>query len=160
MELSRAESPGCKIFGIDISTKMLARAQETVTREGAQDSVELTCGDAETLPYGDDSMDGVFMCFTLELFDTPEMPRVLAECKRVLRPSGRIVVAAISKKGKPGFVIRAFEWTHRHFPNLMDCRPIYVAQALDAAGFTIKDKSTEHMWVPVEVVLAVKGKAL
>ena len=73
-------------------------------------------------------MDGIFMCFTLELFDTPDIPKLLAECKRVLRTGGRIVIVAVSKEGKEGkegLVIQAFEWTHRHFPNLMDCRPIY-----------------------------------
>lgn len=157
VELARAVSPGGRVFGIDISPNMLTHAHQTVAQDGADDIVELTCGDAETLPYSDGSMDGIFMCFTLELFDTPEMPRVLAECQRVLKPGGRIVVAGISKEGKPGLVIKAFEWTHRHFPNLMDCRPIYVAQALDAAGFRVKDKSIEHMWVPVEVVLAENG---
>jgi hypothetical protein len=27
---------------------------------------------------------------------------------------------------------------------------------LEAAGFVIKDTNVEHMWVPVEIVLAVK----
>ena len=96
------------------------------------------------------------MSFTLELFDTPEIPRVLAECKRVLRPGGRLAVVAISKEGKQGFLIRAFEWTHRHFPNLMDCRPIYVRRAIEEADFVIRNATIDHMWVPVEIVLAEK----
>ena len=116
------------------------------------DRVSLVCGDAEHLPYDSNSMDGIFMCFTLELFDTPDIPVVLAECKRVLRPGGRIVVVAVSKEGKPGLVVRAFEWTHRHFPNLMDCRPIYARRALEAAGFIIEGYSVQTMWVPVEIV--------
>jgi demethylmenaquinone methyltransferase/2-methoxy-6-polyprenyl-1,4-benzoquinol methylase len=50
-------------------------------------------------------------------------------------------------------VVKAFEWTHRHFPNLMDCRPIYAGKALKAAGFRIQETKLEHMWVPVEIVL-------
>ena len=81
---------------------------------------------------------------------------MLAECKRSARPGGRIVVVAVSKEGPQGLVIRAFEWTHRHFPNLMDCRPIYARRALEAAGLGIEDYSVQTMWVPVEIVRAGK----
>ena len=55
-----------------------------------------------------------------------------------------------------GLVVKAFEWTHKHFPNLMDCRPIYVRLAMEAAGFVIQAARTDHMWVPVEIVLGIK----
>ena len=72
-----------------------------------------------------------------------------------LKPHGRLVVVAISKEGPQGLVMKAFEWTHRHFPNLMDCRPIFVRRALEAAEFVIDSASVETMWVPVEIVLGV-----
>jgi hypothetical protein len=34
---------------------------------------------------------------------------------------------------------------HRHFPNLMDCRPIDAGPAMEAAGFTIKQSETKHV---------------
>lgn len=154
--LARAVGPQGKVCGIDISENMAAAARQLLEKEGLGDRVELACGDAEKLPYGDQSIDGIVMNFTLELFDTPDIPRVLAECKRVLRPGGRIVVVAISKQGKQGLVIKAFEWTHRHFPNLMDCRPIYVSRALESAGLRIEDATIDRMWVPVEIVRASK----
>ncbi len=150
--LARAVGPTGKVFGIDISENMLAQARELLERESLAERVTLACGDAEDLPYAADSLDGIFMCFTLELFDTPDIPRVLAQCQRVLRPGGRIVVAAVSKEGSQGLVIRAFEWTHRHFPNLLDCRPIHARQALEAEGFSIEQARVELMWVPVEIV--------
>ncbi len=155
-QLAQAVGPAGKVFGIDISENMLAQARERLEQQGLANRVTLDCGDAEDLPYASDSLDGIFMCFTLELFDTPDMPRVLAQCKRVLRPGGRIVVAAVSKKAEQGIVIRAFEWTHRHFPNLLDCRPIYARRALEAADFAVEDSRIESMWVPVEIVLARK----
>jgi ubiquinone/menaquinone biosynthesis C-methylase UbiE len=151
-ELAHAVGPTGMVFGIDISENMLAQARDVLSSKGLLGRVSLECGDAESLPYSEDSMEGIFICFALELFDTPDIPKVLAECKRVLRPAGRIVVVAVSKEGKGGFIIQAFEWTHRHFPNLMDCRPIYVRRALEASGLVIEDSLTESMWVPVEIV--------
>jgi demethylmenaquinone methyltransferase/2-methoxy-6-polyprenyl-1,4-benzoquinol methylase len=63
---------------------------------------------------------------------------------------------AISKEGQQGLVIRAFEWTHRHFPNLMDCRPIFVRRAVERSGFRVEKSLLEHRWVPVEIVLGIK----
>ena len=54
--------------------------------------------------------------------------------------------------------MKAYEWTRQHFPNLMDCRPIYVRRAVEATGFEITYVATEHMWVPVEFVLAARRK--
>lgn len=156
VELARAVGPSGRVLGIDLSENMLEETRALVKKEQLDDSIELHCGDAASLPFDSESIDGIFTSFTLELFDTPELPEVLAEWWRVLRPGGRLAVVAISKEGKQGIVMKAYEWTHKHFPNLMDCRPIFVSRAIEAAGFTIEDKRIEHMWVPVEIVLGVK----
>ncbi len=157
--LARAVGPTGRVFGIDLAENMVEIARELVHREGLADRVELVQGDAADLPYEDDFFDGIFSSFTLELFDTPDLPRVLAEWRRVLRPGGRLSVVSLSKEGKQGIVIKAYEWTHQHFPNLLDCRPIYVRRAMEAAGFQIRDAEVDHMWVPVEIVLGVKPQA-
>lgn len=157
VELARAVGPTGRVRGIDLSESMLEETRSLIQKEKLEDRIELRCGDAATLPFEPESLDGIFTSFTLELFDTPELPEVLTEWRRVLRPGGRLAVVAISKEGKQGLVMKAYEWTHKHFPNLMDCRPIFVSRAIEAAGFTIEDKKVEHMWVPVEIVLGVKG---
>ena len=156
LQLAKSVGPQGRVFGIDLSEGMQARARERVEKEHLLDRVELSCGDATHLPYPDASMDAVFMSFTLELFDTPDIPQVLAEFKRVLRAGGRIGVVAITKEGKEGFAVEAYEWTHKHFPNLLDCRPIFVRRALTDAGFAIRDVTIQNMWVPVEIVVAEK----
>lgn len=156
VQLAASVGPAGKVFGIDLSKGMQDRARERAAMENMTDRVELSCGDASNLPYRDGSMDVVFMSFTLELFDTPEIPVVLAECSRVLRQGGRIGIVAITKEGTEGFAIEAYEWTHRHFPNLLDCRPIYARRALMEAGFSIVETSMANMWVPVEIVIAGK----
>jgi ubiquinone/menaquinone biosynthesis C-methylase UbiE len=157
VQLARSVGPTGRIFGIDLSEKMTEMAQELARRDAVADVIELRTGDAGgRLPFDDGNLDAIFMSFTLELFDTPEIPAVLAECWRVLRPAGRIVVVAVSKDAPQGWVIRAYEWTHRHFPNLMDCRPIYVARALRAAGFDVDHVDHQEMWVPVEIVRGIR----
>ncbi len=153
--LAPATAPGGAVFGVDLSEGMLRVAGETVCRKGLEGSVHLVCGDAMHLPLTERSVDAVFMSFTLELFDTPEIPEVLAECRRVLGPKGRIVVVGMSKEGRANAMVRVFEWTHRHFPNFLDCRPIFVRRAVESAGFRTVRARTMKMWVPVEIVLAV-----
>jgi len=154
VELAKAVGPSGTVHGIDISDAMLSLSRALLEETGLAGRVELHRGDGARMPYPDDSFDGVFTSFTLELFDTPEIPVVLAEVKRVLKPGGRLAVVSLSKEGKQGLVMRAFEWTHKHFPNLMDCRPIYVRRAIEAAGFSVIDYDLDHMWVPVAIVLA------
>ena len=141
------------MYGVDLSEEMLKLARALVAREGFGDHVTLWQGDAVSLPLDKGSVDGIFMSFTLELFDTPEIPKVLAECRRVLKPGGRLMVVSISKEQPRDPMVRAFEWTHNHFPNLLDCRPIHARRALEASGFTITSSDIRHMWLPVEIVL-------
>jgi len=155
--LAHAVGPSGMVHGIDLSDGMMAVAGTLAGHAGVADRVELRTGDATDLPYPADSMDAVFMSFTLELFDTAEIPAVLAQCRRVLRAGGRIVVVGMSKEGAHGLVYEAYEWTHRHFPNFVDCRPILVSQVLAAAGFQVTEKRNLQIWVPMEVVRAEKA---
>jgi demethylmenaquinone methyltransferase/2-methoxy-6-polyprenyl-1,4-benzoquinol methylase len=154
--LAKAVGPSGKVFGLDLSDKMMKMAGINLAKAGLAGRCQLRCGDAAKLPYAAGSMDSMFMSFTVELFDTPEIPLVLGECKRVLRKGGRIVVVGMSKESPKDALVRVFEWTHNHFPNFLDCRPIYVRRALEKAGFAIQKALTKHLWIPVEVILATK----
>lgn len=154
--LAAAVRPGGRVHGLDLSSGMLRQASKRLRREAPAGAAALICGDAACLPHPPSSMDAVFMSFTLELFDTPEIPVVLAECRRVLRPGGRLCVVGMSRSGGTNPLLRAYEWTHRHFPNFVDCRPIHVRRAVERARFQVRETDRLHMWLPVEVVLALR----
>ena len=118
-----AESVGKtgKVYGVDISSGMLEITRRRLDKDQLMDRVELYCGDAVNLPYGDNTFDAAFMSFTLELFDTPEIPRLLEEVKRVLKPKGRIAVASMSKENGKSLLLRLYEWAHRKWPKYVDC---------------------------------------
>ncbi|MFQ5712228.1 MAG: class I SAM-dependent methyltransferase [Candidatus Geothermarchaeales archaeon] len=144
-----------KAYGIDISSGMLEVTKRRLDKAGLTDRVELYCGDAGSLPYGDGVFDAVFTSFTLELFDTPEIPRVLSEIKRVLKPGGRLGVASMSKEDGRSILLRLYEWVHRKWPKYVDCRPIYVEQSLKDAGYEIKSKEKIRLFgLPGEIIVA------
>jgi len=155
LSLARSAGEQGKVFGLDISEGMRRRSQMRLRKAGLFESVELKSGDATSLPFPTGSMDAVFMAFTLELFDTPEIPAVLGECRRVLRQRGRIGVVAMAKPDRSSRMVTLYEWAHRTFPAWADCRPIRTQPFLAGAGFEILDGRSRSMWgLPVEILLA------
>jgi demethylmenaquinone methyltransferase/2-methoxy-6-polyprenyl-1,4-benzoquinol methylase len=158
LTLAQSVGESGQVSGIDLSEGMLTITQDRLRQAGLLDRVDLCVGDAAELPFADGEFDGVFMSFTLELFDSPEIPVVLSQCYQVLQPGGRLVVVSLVKK--PGTAVKIYEWFHEQMPVAVDCRPIYAQTDLTAAGFVIQDVSAMSMWgLPVEIILAKKGDA-
>ncbi len=146
-----------KVYGIDISSGMLAASQRRLEKAGLWPRVELTCDDALNMPYADGKFDAVFTSFALELFDSPEIPQVLAEVRRVLKPKGRLEVASMSKGDGDSKALRLYEWLHKKLPQYVDCRPIFVRKSVEDAGFHILDVTdVSLLGLPGQLALAEK----
>jgi ubiquinone/menaquinone biosynthesis C-methylase UbiE len=158
LALARAVGRSGRTYGIDLSRGMLEVTRSRVEQATLGDRVCLCLGDGAHLPLRNHSMNALLMSFTLELFDTPEIPLVLQECWRVLRVEGRIAVIAMSRRGRVGLMLRLYEWAHKRWPAYLDCRPIYAQEALQGAGFTVSESTVAVMYgLPVEIVLAQKA---
>jgi len=146
---------GGRIIAVDISEEMIKLARRRFQKKVPKRSVWLCQGDGAFLPFHNERFDAIFLSFTLELFDTPEIQQVLSECHRVLRSDGRIGVVALEKQETISVCI--YEWFHNLLPGLVDCRPIYLKHIVKEAYFSIQQSATEMMWgLPVEIVIASK----
>jgi demethylmenaquinone methyltransferase/2-methoxy-6-polyprenyl-1,4-benzoquinol methylase len=144
---------GATAWGIDLSLGMARAASARLCKAGFRGQACLCTGDAARLPYAPGAFDAVFMTFTLELFDTPEIPAVLGECRRVLALGGRLCTAAMALPARPNAMVRVYEWFHRTFPAWADCRPIPLRACLEEAGFDIREEwHGSTLGLPVAVV--------
>jgi ubiquinone/menaquinone biosynthesis C-methylase UbiE len=83
----------------DLQQEMLDHTMRRVSEQGLA-NVRATRGDAQSLPFPDDSFDGVVLITVLG--EIPDQETALREVARVLRPGGRLVVGELM--GDPHYV--------------------------------------------------------
>lgn len=73
------------------------------------------------MPYQDEMFDAIYMTGVLELFDTPDISKVVEESRRVrvLKQDGRLGVASIPREGpEDSRFFRFYEWIYKCFPSI------------------------------------------
>jgi SAM-dependent methyltransferase len=98
---------GCTVVGIDYVPALLIRARRRVEADGL--AVDFVAGDAEDLPFEDDSFDVVSSVFGAMF--APNQDRTASELVRVCRPGGRIGLVAHTPEG---FIGQLFRTLARH----------------------------------------------
>ena len=84
-----AQSHRCRVVGVDLSPKMLRRAQYNISSKGLTAQVPLVLGRAEDLAFAGESFDAVSVTFLLRYVDDAES--TMREIIRVLKPGGRLL---------------------------------------------------------------------
>lgn len=91
LTLARRISPGGEVVATDLSEGMLATAQVNARDEGLG-NISFQQADAEQLPFTDGGFDVVTSRIGAMYF--VDIQRALGEIRRVLKPSGRVVLTA------------------------------------------------------------------
>lgn len=144
-----------EIHGIDLTPEMVALARKEISKNKVR-NVRIIEGDARDLPYDEKYFDIVYIASTLELFDTPDIPIVLKEIRRVLKSTGRLCVISIPREGREDTTgLKLYEWFHTKFPKYASCRPIYVENSITEAGFKVIKKDIIGLFFPMKIIIAL-----
>lgn len=155
VELAR-QAEDAQVVGVDVSAGMLREAQRRIMRIGSNSGIGIVRADGLNLPFPTANIDIAFLSFALELFEEDQREALMGEIWRVLRPGGRLGVVALAV-GNNGLMERAYQWAHRRFPQVIDCRPIPLEREVEQAGWRITTAERHAMWgLPVAVVIASK----
>jgi demethylmenaquinone methyltransferase/2-methoxy-6-polyprenyl-1,4-benzoquinol methylase len=86
--LALARRTRARITGLDITEAMVRQGRQRVQRARATDRVQLVVGQAEQLPFPDESFDALTFTYLLRYVDDPAA--TLRELARVLKPGASI----------------------------------------------------------------------
>jgi demethylmenaquinone methyltransferase / 2-methoxy-6-polyprenyl-1,4-benzoquinol methylase len=85
------------IIGIDIAGRMLEIGRRKILRKTLDGIISFTEGDAESIPFPDNSFDAVTVAFGVRNYENLE--KGLAEMKRILKPGGTMQILEFSRPG-------------------------------------------------------------
>lgn len=83
------------VNALDFNPEMIDIGQHRISEINKGDQVHFCVGDAMNLPYKDACFDGAISAFALR--NVPDIPTVLLEMKRVVKPGGKVVILELAK---------------------------------------------------------------
>lgn len=126
------------VYGVDISPEMLYLAEERANQAGYA-NIALFEGNARDLPFDDDTFDVLYNGYMLDLIPLAELPGIIQEFKRVLKPNGRLILLNMSKKDGSVITFREklFRWLPAKWVLYLagGCRPVLMENYVKQAGF-------------------------
>lgn len=165
MAFMAARHPAARFVGLDLSPRQVARATER-TRAVAE-RVSVVEGSALSQPFADGRFDLVYSCASIKHW--PDPAQGLAECARVLKPGGRLLVIEVDRGCRydeaAAFVGRWRLPRLMRTPNLLLFRAWVAGRSLDlvearelAAGLPLVEWSVDRIaGTPAFLLEGVRG---
>lgn len=133
---------GGHVTGIDLSEKMMELGRGKVIVEGLTDKVTLLRGNAEALPFADNTFDRVTVAFGVRNYG--DLRKGLSETHRVLRDGGKFVIIELS-------------YPDNRF--LLWCYKLYALKVLPWLGELISGDRAAYTYLPESILRFPKGPA-
>lgn len=157
-EMAEQVDEGTRLYGLDISQKMLAITRKRL--EGLRfNNYELKTGNCRELPWPDNHFDILYNGYMMDLIPFEDMPAVLMEFQRVLKHGGQLILLNMSKQSDKRSMLEQF---YEMLPKSLalylmgNCRPVRMEQRVIEAGFkNVKRKFIGGLH-PSEIVTAIK----
>jgi demethylmenaquinone methyltransferase / 2-methoxy-6-polyprenyl-1,4-benzoquinol methylase len=92
-------APQVEVVGLDPAVGMLTVGREKMRRVASDKPVSIVVGDAMTLPFSDEVFDGVVLGFCIR--NVEDRLAAVREFRRVLKPSGRLVILELTVPKNP-----------------------------------------------------------
>ncbi|MDP2388692.1 MAG: methyltransferase domain-containing protein [Acidobacteriota bacterium] len=141
----------CRITGIDLSSKMLAKAQGRIDEKGLH-HCDLAEMDATQLKFADNSFDVVYAPYVISV--VPEPVKVAREMYRVCRPGGRVIILNHFKSANRvmGWIEKVISPATVHIGFTADLDlPGFLAQA-ELNPVSLEKVNIPKMWTLITVV--------
>ncbi len=95
-QLIKINSAG-ETIGTDLSPNMAERSQAIARERFPQACAHCQSSDVRYLPFATGSFDAIMCCYLFELLPTEDVPKTVAELRRVLRPGGHLTVILVAQ---------------------------------------------------------------
>lgn len=134
IELLAKKYPEKHFVGLDITPAMIE-----VARSKGLSNVEFLVGDAENLPFGDESFDAVLCSNSFHHYPNPGA--FLREAHRVLRPGGKLILRDYTSNDVVVWLMNTFEMPLARLAGHGDVRILKMKEyreLVEAVGFAIE----------------------
>jgi SAM-dependent methyltransferase len=150
---ARAVGPTGRVFGVDMTPEMIARARANAEKLGAA-NVEFRLGEIEALPLESAVADVVISNCVLNL--VPDKQKAFAEIYRVLKPGGRFTVSDIVTDSElPEPVRRSADlWAGCVSGAIRKQEYLEIAER---AGFELEIEKERAIEIPADVIASAMG---
>jgi ubiquinone/menaquinone biosynthesis methyltransferase len=123
-------APAARVAAADFARGMLAAGRRKMSAGAA---IDTHAADGHRLPYRDGAFDGAFSAFCVR--NLADLPRGLAELRRVVRPGGRAVVLEFFRPERPRFFFDR----------------LYNAHVLPLVGWAITGDRAAYRYLPASI---------